>query len=370
MTDITENRPLLDRVVKHFGPQWFGSTMGLGALGLSLTAVASQFALPAVEGLGVTVLLVTAVLTVSFTVPWLLRFVLYPRAVERDLRHPIRSQFFPTMPITLIILGLGVERTMGSVLSASLVHGIGLVLFGLGTIGIAAFGFLLVGLMFTNEAVENKHGVFAWYIPPVSHLVIPILGLTLVESAYGGTMLGQALFLVSMAALGVGTFMFIFIGAIVLYRYMYETLPETKLAPTFVIGLAPTSILVVDIAHVLGALEAGVGLGIPASAVAPGVTLVALLLWGFSAWWFLLTGGIVAYYIWSEDEHPFFFTWWAYTFPVGAFALSVNALHQLVGLQLLQYVFAGVTTLLVTIVFVTVVFTSRMVARGNAFVPE
>jgi tellurite resistance protein TehA-like permease len=231
------------------------------------------------------------------------------------------------------------------------------------------FGLLLVTIMFTNDEIGTDHGVFAWYIPPVSHLVIPLLGFLLIESAYAGTAFGQFLFVVSMIALGVGVFMFLFFGSIILYRYAYESLPPTKLAPTFVIGLAPTSVLVVAIGRLVRALEAGVGLDIALSSVVSVLKLLALTLWGFSAWWFVLTAAIVVYYV-RQRDHPFFFTWWAYTFPMGAFAISAGVIGHLLGIDVFAYVLAAVTALLLVVWTVTATLTSRMVVRGHAFVPE
>jgi C4-dicarboxylate transporter/malic acid transport protein len=369
MTGFGIKRSWLHRVVEFFGPQWFGSTMGIGALGVALSLLSSQLDVPALADAALLVVVFTIGLTVLYTVPWLLRFGLYPDRVRHDLTHPIRSQFFPTMPITLLIVGIGVKRTMGGLLPAQIVDAAVLALFAVGSLGIVSFGFLVVSIMFTNSEIETQHGVFAWYIPPVSHLVIPLLGLLLVETAYAGTGIGRLLFVVSMIGLGVGLFMFLFFGSIVLYRYAYETLPRAKLAPTFVIGLAPTSVLVIDIGRLIRALKAGVGFDIALAPILPALKLVAMLLWGFSAWWFVLTAAIVVYYV-RRHEHPFFFTWWAYTFPVGAFAISTGVLSHLLSLQALSYVFAAVTAVLFASCTVTTLLTGRMVVRGHAFAPE
>jgi len=369
MTGNVIKRSWLHRVVEFFGPQWFGSTMGIGALGVALSLLGSQLKLPVVRDAALLVVLFTIGLTGLYTVPWLLRFWLYPDRVRHDLTHPIRSQFFPTMPITLLVIGIGVKQTMGGALPASVLDALVLGLFGVGSLGIVLFGFLVVSIMFTNDEIETQHGVFAWYIPPVSHLIIPLLGFLLIESAYAGTATGRLLFVVSMIGLGVGLFMFLFFGAIVLYRYAYETLPRAKLAPTFVIGLAPTSVLVIDIGRLVRALKAGVGFDIALAPLLPALKLLATLLWGFSAWWFVLTAVIVLYYV-RKHEHPFFFTWWAYTFPVGAFAISTGVLSHLLSLHALTYVFAAVTAVLVVACTVTTLLTGRMVIRGHAFAPE
>jgi C4-dicarboxylate transporter/malic acid transport protein len=357
------------RTIEFFGPQWFGSTMGTGALGVALGLVADQFQIGALVLPAQFFVVLTAVLTVGYTVPWLLRMVLYPNRVWNDLLHPIRGQFFPTMPITLIVLGLGISRTMGDAIPASVLDPLLTGLFVVGSAGIFGFGLLVVTIMFTNDRIGTEHGVFAWYIPPVSHLVIPLLGFELVGGPLNGTTAGQLAFLVSMIALGIGTFMFLFFGAIILHRYAYGNLPREKLAPTFVIGLAPTAVLTIAITKLAHALENGVGLDLAVEPLVPVLKLLALAMWGFSAWWFVLTAALVSHYI-TRRSHPFFFTWWAYTFPMGAFAISAGALGTFLGVPALGYVLAGVTALLSVIWTATGLLTTRMVLRGNAFVPE
>ncbi|MUV90142.1 C4-dicarboxylate transporter [Halapricum sp. CBA1109] len=359
----------VSKTIEFFGPQWFGSTMGTGAVGVAVALVAAEFDIAALEVVAQFFVALTAVLTVAYTVPWLSRMWLYPRRVWADLTHPIRGQFFPTMPITLVVLGLGIARTMSDVVPTAVLDPLLTALFVLGSAGIFGFGLLVVTVMFTNDAIGTEHGVFAWYIPPVSHLVIPLLGFELVAGHLGGTPTGRLVFVVSTVALGIGTFMFLFFGAIVLFRYAYESLPREKLAPTFVIGLAPTAVLTIAIAKLAAALQGGAVLGIAAEPVVPLLRLLALGLWGFSAWWFVLTVALVTYYV-SRRTHPFFFTWWAYTFPMGAFALSAGSLGRFLGFAPLSYVLVAVTAALVVVWTVTAALTGRMILRGDAFVPE
>jgi len=365
----TTTRSRIANTIEFFGPQWFGSTMGTGAVGIALGLVAAQFQVAALLPLAQFFVVLTAAMTVGYTLPWLARMWLYPDRVWNDLTHPIRSQFFPTMPITLIVLGLGIARTMGDVVPAGLMEPLLTALFVVGSAGIFGFGLLVVTLMFTNDEIGTEHGVFAWYIPPVSHLVVPLLGFELVGTYLGGTATGQLVFLVSMIALGIGTFMFLFFGSIVLFRYAYESLPREKLAPTFVIGLAPTAVLTAAIAKLAHALKGGVGLDLAVEPLVPALKLLALMMWGFSAWWFVLTAALVIHYV-TRRTHPFFFTWWAYTFPMGAFAISAGSLGNFLGVDALAYVLATVTGLLVLVWIATAALTGRMVLRGHAFTPE
>lgn len=357
----------LNKVVENFGPQWFAPTMGIGALAIALTLVHSYTGLGAAFTGAQAFTAVTAILTAVFLVPWTARFFLHPEKVRKALSHPIRSQFFPTMPITLIVLGIAVLNSFPG-LSQGLKGSVGLWLFSLGSIGIFFAGVVLSRILFTNTNIETKHGVFAWFIPPVSHIVIPVLGLLLLQKGLVTGAAADAVALTSLAGLGIGTLMFLFLAPVILYRYAYEDLPDSKLAPTFIIGIAPTSILIIDLAHLKTVLSSGI-LGISMTGNTAILDLVIGGFWGFSAWWFLLTAAIILHYI-REESHPFEFTWWAYTFPLGAFTISTFTASHTLSIGGLKALGTLLTGLLLVVVIVVSYFTGRTVVSGEAFEPE
>jgi tellurite resistance protein TehA-like permease len=91
-------------------------------------------------------------------------------------------------------------------------------------------------------------------------------------------------------------------------------------APTFLIGIAPTSIITVILVKFSGAIE-NVGIGIELSKILPELKIMSLMAWGFSIWWLVLSVILLLHYV-KNKNHPFVFGWWAYTFPLGAFAIS------------------------------------------------
>lgn len=358
-----------NRYVKHFGPQWFAPPMGLGAFAVALDLGSTAFDNQLFAGLAQASTIVTILLTAGFLIPWLLRFVQYPDAVRKDFQHPIRSQFFPTMPISLLVIAIALQRTFADIIAAETLTTVLLSLFIAGSTGVFLFGIALSTILFTNTNIGTKHGVFAWYIPPVSHVLVPVVGFSLLMHGLAGGLLGNMIFLFSLIGLGVGTFMFLFLAPVVLHRYAYEDLPDVKLAPTFLIGIAPMSILIIDIARFIELLEAGVAIPITGAAAVPLLELGIGVLWGFAAWWGLLTLAIVGHYAITE-RHPFEFTWWAYTFPLGAFAIATYTTATSLGLGALDWFAVGVTVLLFVVLFVVTLLTSGQISRGEAFQPE
>ena len=358
--------PKLRKIVKNFGPQWFGSTMGTGAMGIAICLISGILESKILLRVSQAIIILTIILYIIYVALSVFRFAGHLDHVIDDLKHPIRGQFFPTIFISLIIIGIGVTRALDGFLCFEdlkiILNGI----FWTGTTGILILGFILVPTMLTGNEIDLEHGVFAWYIPPVSHLQIAVLGFLIIGKYHIGTTLGELIGLISFFSLGIGFFMFIFLGAIVLHRYAYSDLPGEKLAPTFVIGLAPTSVLVIALVRMIHAFKIGSILGIDFVSMVPLVEVVTISLWGFSLWWFVITLVIILHYV-KNRSHPFFFTWWAYTFPLGAFAISAGSLHHLIGTDFFKYTLIMITSLLLVVWLLTSSLTIRMIIRGNAF---
>ena len=68
--------------------------------------------------------------------------------------------------------------------------------------------------------------------------------------------------------------------------------------------------------------------------------------------------------------HPFVFAWWAYTFPLGAFAISAGAIGSIMDFPAFWYNLYVVNFLLLFIWIIIVGLTIRLVWQGKAFMPE
>ena len=86
------------RIVKNFGPEWGAAVMGTAALCITMqlsSEVARPFSALLYVGLGF--YLLTTFMFIVFLIPWTLRFFMYPEKVKKDLRHPVKGNFFPSM---------------------------------------------------------------------------------------------------------------------------------------------------------------------------------------------------------------------------------------------------------------------------------
>lgn len=363
---------MFKKIVKNFGPEWGAAVMGTAAICITMqlsSEVARSFS--ALLYVGVGFYLLATAMFIIFLIPWSLRFFMYPGEIKKDLQSPIRGNFFPTMPICFILAGTGTNKLGPILFGPWLAYHLSIVFFFLGVIGIFTFGFILVRTQFLNKEIRHKHANFSWFIPPVSHLIIPVLGACSMDVYWAGTSLAPMLFIISMIALGVGFFNFLFVGAAIWHRYIYADIPQGRLAPTTMVGIAPTAIIVIFLMKFIQAIEASQGnlFGINFMSVFPIVKITSFALWGFSLWWLILVAVLFHAYIKMKD-HPFVFGWWAYTFPFEAFVVATGLLAQCAATNFLQPVLITLNAVAVIIWMIVVYGTIRWLESGAFFEPQ
>ena len=360
------------KIVKNFGPEWGAVIMGTAAICITMQ-LSSEIArrLSSFLYIGIGFYLLATVMIIAFLIPWTLRFFMYPEEIKKDLKNPTRGNFFPTMPISLILAGTGTNKLGPMLFGPWFSYHLSIVFFFLGTIGIFAFGYLLVRNQFLDREIRLNHANFSWFIPPVSHLIIPVLGACSTDVYWAETGLAPVLITISMIALGVGFFSFLFVGAAVWHRYIYLGIPQGGLASTIMIGIAPTSIIVIFLMKFIQGIEASHGtlFGISFMSIFSIIKLVALILWGFSFWWLILVIILVSHYIKIKD-HPLVFGWWAYTFPLEAFTVATGLLAQCVATPFLQGMLITLNTLVVIVWIVIVLGTVKWFETGAFFNPQ
>ena len=183
--------------------------------------------------------------------------------------------------------------------------------------------------------------------------------------------LAPFLFMISMIALGAGFINFLFVGALVWQRYIHHAIPEGRLAPTSMVGIAPTAIVVIFIIKFIQAVEASHGnlFGISFMSVFPVLKITASVLWGFSFWWLIVVAVLFVHYITIKD-HPLSFGWWGYTFPLEAVTVSTGLLAKCVATQLLHPLLIGLNALVVIVWIVVVFATVKWLVSGAFFEAE
>lgn len=347
-------------MAKNFNPAWFAAVMGTAVIPLVLSFLDNHLS----YGLALFFFGLAALMAIAILVPWVAKYSSWQN-MSVDLDHPIIAHFLPTFPIALVILAMDLLR-FPSVLPSGETAGFLALLFWLaGTVGIYWFNFLIMIRVFGHKGITPGHANFGWFIPPVSQLIVPAAGL---ELAQWHPSLWEPIFGVSLVSLGVGFFLFLFVGAVVFQRYVYQELPMNRLAPTIFIAMAPTAIIALIIFKMLNLFARQPVFGLSPALFAPLAKMAIVVTWGFSAWWLVMACLVIIHYL-RRLELPYALTWWAFTFPTGAFCLATGAAWRATQFSSLYFIFIAATAFLLAVWIVVFVNTARAIASGKIFLP-
>ncbi len=301
--------------VRYLNPAWFATVMGTGVLALAL----AQFGL---VGLALPVYWLTFLFMAVLLGLYLAKLLRYPQAALADLQHPLFSQMLPTLPIALLVLSLATWALPLGPWALPLGQG----LFLLGTPLIFVVGLLVVYMVSTRLRLPIEAASGAWFIPPVSALLVPMAG-GLWLSAFPKVW-QKELWVVSGLFLGIGFFLFLFVLPSFMQRlYGYGRL-EPHFLPSVFIGLAPVGLLVLAPWRWL---EGGARAGLVPVGWTEAWPVIGLAVWGLGLWWLAFSLLLLLDTLLVECRRiQFRFApgWWGFVFPLGAFTLATLALSR------------------------------------------
>ncbi|WP_026234651.1 C4-dicarboxylate transporter [Calidithermus timidus] len=301
--------------VRYLNPAWFASVMGTGVLAQAL----AQFGL---MGLALPVYWLALLSLLALLGLYLAKLLRYPQAALSDLQHPLLSQMLPTLPIALLVMSLATRALPLGPWSVPLGQG----LFWLGMPLIFLVGLLVVFVVSTRLRLPLEAASGAWFIPPVSALLVPITAGVWLETFPPAWQ--REVWVVSGLFLGAGFFLFLFVLASFLQRLYAHGRLEPHLLPSVFIGLAPVGLLVLAPWRWL---EGGARVGLVPGGWLEAWPVVGLVVWGLGLWWLfyslalLLDTLLVAC---RRVQFQFSPGWWGFVFPLGAFTLATLALSR------------------------------------------
>ena len=337
-------------IVKTFAPGWPAAVMGTSAFALATLRFSHD--LPMLEGLAWTLHWFNLVLFALISIPWLLRWLMAWPAVAATFKHPVAANFYPTYAIALLVLAAEL-RAFGGHQEAALVF------WWLGVTLLFVLTLAVLLAIFEGEHVNLDHITPGIFMPPVGLVVIPVAGAPLLAAQPEA--LRDLALTINGIGLGAGALMYFALLALAFHRfYVHKRLPP-MMAPTFWINLAPLGVMVVSVLNLVAVMPF-------AGEKSPYVMLV-FMLWGFGAFWLLLA----ALLTWSARKTaslPFSLTWWAFTFPLGAFVLGSQRLSEATGMTTPLSLGWLVWALLALLWTATLIRTLGGVSSGNLFQPQ
>jgi tellurite resistance protein len=312
--------------VFHTPPGLFASVMGITGLGLAWRKAHEVLGLPSM--IGESLLAVGAIVFIMVAALYGFKAIRGSTEFKADMVHPVRANFVPAVTIGLLLLSIAAipyNRLGGEILWI---------------VGTAGHLFLAIRIIrrWLSEPYQINTVNAAWFIPVVGNILVPIAGIRL-----GYTEISWMLF-------SFGLLFWVLLFTIVLYRKLFhDPIPE-KLMPTIAILIAPPAIGFVSYMALNGGEIDG----------------FARVLYYNG----LLLGVIVLSQFPKLVKIPFALSWWAYTFPLDALAISsliYAEATQAAGVQMV----AAIALVLATLMNLLVAWkTIRAIQAGKVFVPE
>ncbi|RLF49607.1 MAG: C4-dicarboxylate ABC transporter [Thermoplasmata archaeon] len=335
-------------ILKNFSPAWFASVMGTGIVAVT-TKIYSAY-IPYIRPLSSVLLFANTVLFFILLIPWLLRWIYFPDHALADLKHPITSNFYATLPVGMLVLSvdyviIGSNQALAKVFWLA------------GSVLTFFFGVLTPYIMFKGEHVKIDHINPAWFIPPVGLIVIPISGSMLLNDFHG--IMYEFALLLNYIGWGAGFFIYLSLLSLCIYRFILHTPLPNILAPTVWINLGPIgagTVALINLVKYSGFIQ-----------IKEPLFVFSLIFWGFGIWWVIIAILLTIHYI-RKLSLPYALSWWAFTFPLGAYVSASHAVSTILNIHVIDYIGFSLYILLLFLWAITSATTLRHLINGDLFV--
>jgi tellurite resistance protein len=305
---------------------WFATVMGLSGLTIAWEKAEALFQ----PGFSVSTLLLalTAALFISLLFIYGLKLLRFRAAVVKELHHPIKLSFFPTISISLILLSIATLHSA---------HSLSLVLWMVGTALHLLFTLFVMSAWINHEHFQIQHMNPAWFIPVVGNILVPIAG---VAHGYGE---------ISWFFFSIGLVFWLVLMTIIFYRVFFHPPLPGKLVPTFFILIAPPAVGFISYMRLTGELDS-----------------VARILYYFGLFLTLLLFAQVHRFA----RLKFFLSWWAYSFPLAAITIASMVMYQKLGSLFFQSLAMALLTILTTVIVLLIGRTALAIVRREICIEE
>lgn len=299
------------KVVKNFSPAWFAAVMGTGIFSIASNYYAYYWTW--LHNLSVILWSMNIVLFLLLLIPWILRWCLWRDRAFGDLNHPITGQFYATMPIGCSVLAADFLLCGPDYISAPLLLIIAKALWITGALLSLTTAIITPVLHYFNKiTIEDINP--AWFMPPVSLIVVPIAGTALIP--YWSPSLQKILLVLNYGFWGTGFFLFLFMAVICFYRFFVALPLPGALMPTIWIFLGPIGAGTISLLKLSSVSSPFLGSLVPSV-----INILGLIYWSFGFWWLIAASLITIIYILKRNL-PYSLSWWAFTFPLGVYTVA------------------------------------------------
>ncbi len=294
--------------LKFFPVTFFASVMGLSGLSIAIQRFFEVFNIEMMAFGKILTILVTGWFF-FLTIVYLMKFFKYPEEVKKEFKHPVKLNFLPTFSISLILLSIAYlpfNLTISYIfwISGAFIH-------------LILLFYVINRWVFSEFKIVVKNP--SWFIPVVGPILVPISGVNFSHE-------------ISWFYFSIGITLWLPILTILLYRLIFAEPLQEKLMPTLFIFLAPPAVAFISYVKLTNNID-----------------FFAKILINFSIFSFLLLLTFMRKFVGLR----FFLSWWAYTFPMAAFTISLLLYYKMTNMAF--FATFGTISLILTAVIVGIV---------------
>jgi len=312
--------------LEHLPVSIFSTVMGLS--GLAIAWQKAHFALGAPEIIWQAIAYCSGLLFIALLLIYGLKSLRYPDAVAAEWKHPVRVNFFPTISIGLLLLGIVWLQTAPS---------LSRLLWAAGSLIHLGFTFAILSSWMHHTHYDIKHANPAWFIPVVGNLFVPICGVHFAPPE------------IAWFFFSIGMIFWIVLMTIIFYRIFFHEPIALRLLPTLFILLAPPAVGFIAYGSLVPQLD---GFG--------------RVLYYTALFLTLLLGSNVLRFV----RGGFFLSAWAYSFPLAAMTIASFAMAKRSSLDFFNGIALVLLAIVSLVVMVLIVKTLSAVQRHAICVPE
>ncbi len=203
----------------NFPVSFFSTVMGMAGFSIAVAKIESIYTLD--PGVSQILSIFTMLLFVILLVIYTIKFIKQKESVIKEMHHPIKISFFPTVSISLILLSICMLHSYPALARVLWITGSSLHL---------VFTLYVMNAWVNHDYFNINHMNPAWFIPIVGNILVPIAGVPL-----GYTDVSWFFF-------SIGIIFWPVLLTIIYYRVIFHPALPGKLIPTFFILIAPPAV--------------------------------------------------------------------------------------------------------------------------------
>jgi len=312
--------------LENFPISFFSVIMGLSGLAIAWGKAQSVFGFD--FHINTILIGIASLFFIILLVLYAIKIVKYAPSVAKELAHPVKLSFFPSVSISFLLLSIAYLDVNMAISHSLWMIGIALHL---------PFTLYIISKWMHHEHFKVNHMNPAWFIPAVGNILVPIAGMV-----HGYVDISWFFFSIG--------FMFWFILMTIFFnRALFHNPLDGHLLPTLFILIAPPAVGFIAYIRLNG-----------------GIDNFAHFLYFAALFLTLLLFSQAGRFI----RLPFFLSWWAYTFPLAAITIASFAFYEQEQYDFYLWLAAGLLALVSVIVAINIYKTFKAITEHRICIPE